>query len=121
MGDGLLEEMRRLKGKIWKMLEVAEEAGDRIAFTASVRELRQTIGGYFELAERAAPEQVLAGKVTLEQVLEARNRAERVLRLAKPNAEALERNDTERAEYVQTIGVPAVPLQLSAQRFAVHT
>ena len=36
------------------MLEAAERDGDRIAFTALTRELRQTLGGLFELMSRAA-------------------------------------------------------------------
>ncbi len=46
--------MSRLKGKIWRQLEAAEQAGDRSAFAILARELRQTLGGYFELFERAA-------------------------------------------------------------------
>jgi hypothetical protein len=58
LGDSLLEEMARIKEKIWKMLDAAEAEGDRMAFVALVRELRQTIGGYFELAERSMPKAV---------------------------------------------------------------
>ena len=36
------------------MLSAAERDGDRVSFSVLARELRQTLGGLFELAERAA-------------------------------------------------------------------
>jgi hypothetical protein len=53
-GASLLADMRRLKERLWAQLDAAETDGDRGAFTALAREVRQTIGGFFELAERAA-------------------------------------------------------------------
>jgi hypothetical protein len=54
LGDSLLADMRRLKERLWAQVDAAELDGDRAAFTGLAREVRQTIGGFFELAERAA-------------------------------------------------------------------
>ncbi len=54
LGIALLADMQRLRGKIWTMLSAAERDGDRVSFSVLARELRQTLGGLFELAERAA-------------------------------------------------------------------
>jgi hypothetical protein len=53
-GASLLADMRRLKERLWAQVDAAELDGDRAAFTGLAREVRQTIGGLFELAERAA-------------------------------------------------------------------
>src|SRR5712692_4305872 len=54
LGIVLLADMQRLREKIWTMLSAAERDGDRVSFSVLARELRQTLGGLFELAERAA-------------------------------------------------------------------
>jgi hypothetical protein len=54
LGVALLGDMQRLREKIWTMLNAAEREGDRVSFSVLARELRQTLGGLFELAERAA-------------------------------------------------------------------
>ncbi|HXX15087.1 MAG TPA: hypothetical protein VEJ47_09320 [Candidatus Eremiobacteraceae bacterium] len=53
--------MSRLKSKIWNMLEYAESKRDRVGFAAIARELRQTIGAYLELSERAVASGQVAG------------------------------------------------------------
>jgi hypothetical protein len=44
LGDRLLADMQRLKERVWAQLDAAETDGDRGAFTALAREVRQTIG-----------------------------------------------------------------------------
>jgi hypothetical protein len=58
------------------MLEAAERDGDRIAFTALTRELRQTLGGLFELMSRAAEANPAeAPKMTLKVIHIGRGRS----------------------------------------------
>ncbi|HEV2416544.1 MAG TPA: hypothetical protein VGX94_01950 [Terriglobia bacterium] len=53
IGESVLDEVDRLKTKVWKMLEAAEIERDRIGFTALTRELRQTLGAIFEIQNQA--------------------------------------------------------------------
>jgi hypothetical protein len=54
LGESVLDEVDRLKTKVWNMLEAAESERDRIGFTALTRELRQTLGAIFEIQNQAA-------------------------------------------------------------------
>ncbi len=64
------------------MLNAAEREGDRVSFSVLARELRQTLGGLFELAERAAQSVSNAQQteVTIRVVYEDRNGTETELK-----------------------------------------
>jgi hypothetical protein len=70
IGDSVLDEVERLKAKVWRMLEAAEQERDRIGFTALTRELRATLAAVFELQSHAARAEAESFEPTVRIVIE---------------------------------------------------
>jgi hypothetical protein len=74
LGDSLLDQMRRVHHKAWELLARMESEGDHRGSIVALREVRECLESLGAMLARAG---VLdAPRVTLEQVLEARRRAE---------------------------------------------
>jgi hypothetical protein len=74
LGDNLLGEMRRVQHKAWDLLAKTESDGDHRASIVALREVRECLESLGAMLTRAGA--LDAPRVTLEQALEARRRAE---------------------------------------------
>jgi len=89
VGDNLLDEMRRVQRKAGELLAKTESDGDHRASIVALREVRECLESLGAMLARAS-----AGngfRVTLEQVLEARQRAMTV-RFVSPKGEVMRRD-----------------------------
>lgn len=75
LGESLLEQMRRVQRKAWELLARMESEGDHRGSIVALREVRECLESLGAMLARAGA--LDSPKVTLEQVLEAKRRAER--------------------------------------------